>query len=93
MGLFVYNQMPFGLQNTPATLQRLLQGVFCEDILQTMMVYLDDIIVFSSTIEEQLERLERVFRTLQQHGLKIKPSNCQLFQDQLSYLGHVVTAD
>ena len=93
MGLFEYNRMPFGLQNAPATFQRLMQGVFHEDILQTMMVYLDDIIVFSSTIEEHLERLERVLRKLQQHGLKIEPSKCQLFQDQVSYLGHVVTAD
>ena len=91
MGLFEYNRMPFGLQNAPATFQRLMQGVFRNDILQTMMVYLDDIIVFSSTIEEHLERLESVFKKLQQHGLKIESSKCQFFQDHVSYLGYVVS--
>lgn len=93
MGLYEYNRMPFGLQNAPATFQRLMQGVFQDDILHTMMVYLDDIIVFSSTIEEQLERLEKVFTKLRSHGLKIEPTKCQLFRDQVSYLGHVVSAE
>lgn len=93
MGLFEYNRMPFGLQNAPATFQRLMQGVFRDDILRTLMVYLDDIIVFSSTIQEHLERLETVFSKLRHHGLKIEPAKCQLFQDQVTYLGHVVSAD
>ena len=93
MGLFQYTGMPFGLQNAPATFQRLMQGVFREDILPTLMVYLDDIIVFSSTIEEHLQCLETVFSKLKHHGLKIEPAKCQLFRDRVSYLGHVVSAD
>lgn len=56
--------MPFKLQNAPATFKQLMQGVFREDVLHTLMVYLDDIIVFSSTNEEHLKRLETVFSNL-----------------------------
>ena len=74
-----YTRMPLGLQNVLVTFQRLMQVVFREDILRTLMVYLDDIIVFSSTIEEHLQRLETVFSKLKHHGLKIEPAKCQLF--------------
>ncbi|KAK3709629.1 hypothetical protein QZH41_010093, partial [Actinostola sp. cb2023] len=93
MGLYEFNRMPFGLQNAPATFQRLMQGVFREDLLQKLMVYLDDIIVFSPTIEEHLIRLKVVFRKLSEHGLKIEPTKCQFFGNEVTYLGHVVSAD
>lgn len=93
MGLFQYQRMPFGLQNAPATFQRLMQGIFRDDVLRTMMVYLDDIIVFSSTIDDHLKRLDHVFSKLKSHGLKIEPAKCQFFRDRVSYLGHVVSAE
>jgi hypothetical protein len=78
MGLFEYNRMSFGLQNTPATFQRLMQGVFREELLQTMMVYLDDIILFAGTVDEHLQRLETVLKKL---------------REQVPYLGHIMSAD
>jgi transposase InsO family protein len=93
MGLFEYNRMPFGLSNAPATFQRLMQGIFRDDLLQILICYLDDIIVYSNDIEEHLERLETVFLKLKEHGLKIEPKKCDFFKPKVSYLGHVVSSE
>ena len=53
-------------------------------------MYLDDIIVFGNSFEQCLNRLDKVFRRIQEEGLKLKPSKCQLFKTQVSFLGHVV---
>lgn len=87
MGLYEYTCMPFGLMNAPTTFQRLMNTVLEDMNLSEVLVYLDDIIVFSSTIDEHLTRLERVFTRLRQHGLKLKPSKCHLLQQQVQYLG------
>lgn len=93
MGLFEYNRMPFGLCNAPASFQRLMQTIFREDLLQILLVYLDDIIVYSDSIADHLKRLERVFQKLREHGLKIEAEKCQFFQSQVRYLGHVVSSE
>ena len=92
MGLFECNRMPFGLQNAPATFQRLMNRILGDQQFETLLLYLDDIIVYSSTFEEHLERLQLVFRRLQQHGLKLKPSKCHFLQHEVTYLGHKVSA-
>ena len=92
MGLFEYVRMPFGLCNAPATFQRLMQTIFREDLLKILLVYLDDIIVYSGGVADHLRRLERVFQKLREHGLKIEPAKCQFFQSCVNYLGHVVSA-
>ena len=93
MGLFEYTRMPYGLSNAPATFQRLMQIVFRENLLQTLIVYLDDIIVYSKSIDEHLSRLRTVLSKLRQHGLKLEPKKCQFFCQRVTYLGHIVTAD
>ena len=92
LGFYEANRMPFGLTNAPATFQRLMERCVGDLNLKTCLVYLDDIIVFSSTFEEHLERLESVLTRLQQHGLKLKPSKCHLFRSSVKYLGHVISA-
>ena len=62
MGLYEYNWMPVGLCNAPGTFQRLMQTIFHEELLQILLVYLDDIIVYSDTIADHLKRLEQVFQ-------------------------------
>ena len=93
LGLFEYNRMPFGLCNAPATFQRLMTNIFREDALKILLVYLDDIIVYSRGVADHLQRLERVFQKLREHGLKVEPGKCQFFQDRVTYLGHVVSAE
>lgn len=77
-GLFEFNRMPFGLCNAPGTFQRLMEcmfGVHC----QTLLLYLDDIIVFSSSVEEHLKRMDFVMSRLGQEGLKVKLEKCRFF--------------
>ena len=93
MGLYEFNRMPFGLTNAPATFQRLMTTVFGDMNFDSVLLYLDDIIVFSATVEEHVARLSKVFSRLREHGLKLKPSKCHLLQSSVKYLGHVVSTD
>lgn len=73
-GLYEYQRMPMGLKNSPATFQRLMFIVFGDMNIEKLLIYLDDLIVFSKTFDEHLERLQQVFDRLRKHGLKLKPS-------------------
>lgn len=55
------------------------------------MIYLDDVIIFSSTFEDHLKRLEALFSRLEQHKLKLKASKCEFMKSRVTYLGHVVS--
>ena len=57
------------------------------------IVYLDDVIVFSKTPDEHLERLQVVFQKLSAAGLKLKPSKCTFFKTEITYLGHLITSE
>lgn len=92
-GLFEFNRMPFGLCNAPATFQRLMERLFGDQRHQSVLLYLDDVIVFSSTIQQHLERLELVFKRLQEQDLKVNLSKCNFFQERVRYLGHVVSQE
>ena len=61
--------------------------------LQWCIIYLDDIIIFSKTPEEQITRLSAVFEMLAEAGLKLKPSKCKFFKRQIAYLGHIALRD
>ena len=91
LGFYECNRMPFGLCNAPATFQRLMERCMGDLNLRDCLIYLDDIIIFSTTFEEHLERLQAVFARLQDHNLKLKPVKCNLFRRKVSYLGHVVS--
>ena len=91
-GIYEFLWMPFGLCNAPATFQRLMQNCLGEPNLTYALVYLDDVVVFSDTEEEHLKRLRAVLERFQEHGLKLKPSKCNFFQTEISYLGHQVSA-
>lgn len=90
-GLFEWNRMPFGLCNAPSTFQRLMQRVVGDQLCQSLLLYLDDIVFFSSTVEQHLERLEVVLGRLRQEGLKAKLTKCAFFQKEVRYLGHVIS--
>ena len=92
IGLFEFNRMAFGLCNAPATYQRLMHDVFRDDIFKVLLVYLDDILVYSKTVDEHLERLELVLSKLHQHGLKLEPKKCQFFKRKVNFLGHEISS-
>ena len=91
-GHYQFTVMPFGVCNGPSSFQRLMNVVLRGLIWRTCLVYLDDIIVFSSTFEEHLSRLEEVFKRLEAADLRLKPSKCYLLRAEVEFLGHVVTA-
>ena len=91
MGLYECESMPFGLCNAPPTFQRLMLNCLGELNLTYCLIYLDDVIVFSRTEEEHLERMRVVFDRLREHGLKLKPSKCDVFKMEINYLAHHVS--
>ena len=91
MGLYECESMPFGLCNTPPTFQRLMQNCLGELNLTYCLIYLDNVIVFFDTPEEHLWRMRVVFDHLHEHGLKLKPSKCEVFKSEINYLAHHVS--
>ena len=93
MDLYECESMPFGLCNAPPTFQRLMQNCLGELNLTYCLIYLDDVIVFSETPEEHLLRMRVVFNHLREHGLKLKPSKCDVFKTEINYLAHHVSKE
>lgn len=92
MGLFEFTRMPFGLSNAPATFQRLMHVCLGEENLQSVLVYLDDVIIYSPDFDTHLVHLDAVLGKLSKHGLKLKPKKCCLLKPEVQYLGHRVSA-
>ena len=91
LGFYECEQMPFGLTNAPTTFQQLMENCLGDPNLNWCIIYLDDVIIFSKTPKEHIQRLRGVFQKLWEAGLKLKPSKCEFFRTRISYLGHVVS--
>ena len=91
-GLFEFVRMPFGLCNAPATFQRAMQTVLSGLEWQNCFVYIDDILIASRTLEEHLQHLAEVIDRLRKAGLRLKPKKCCFLCEEVSYLGHVLSA-
>jgi hypothetical protein len=92
-GLYQFKVMPFGLSNAPGTFQRLMDKVLKGLNWKQCVVYLDDIVIFSKSFEEHLERLEAVLKRLQQAKIKIQPSKCNFCMSEVNFLGFKVSKD
>jgi hypothetical protein len=92
-GLFEFTVMPFGLCNSPATFQRAMEFCLAGLQFEQCLIYLDDIIVFSSTFQAHLDRLANVFERFSANGIKLKPSKCTFGAQSVKYLGHIVSRD
>ena len=91
LGFYERIQMPFGLTNAPATFQHLMETCLGEMHLKWCIIYLDNIIVFSKTPEEHIERLRDMFEKLAAAGLRLKLSKSEFFKSRVTYLGHIVS--
>lgn len=91
-GLFQWTRMPFGLCNAPATFQRLMEAILGDLAFDVLLVYLDDILLFSEDFDSHLKKLDLVLQRLREHGLKLKPRKCFLFKEEVKFLGHIVSA-
>uniref|UniRef100_A0A3B1IZP3 Gypsy retrotransposon integrase-like protein 1 n=1 Tax=Astyanax mexicanus TaxID=7994 RepID=A0A3B1IZP3_ASTMX len=91
LGFWEFNRLPQGITNAPSTFQRLMERCVSDLNLKEVIVFLDDLIVFSATLEEHEQRLLRVLQRLKEYGLKLSPEKCKFFQTSVKYLGHVVS--
>jgi hypothetical protein len=92
-GLFEFLVMPFGLTNAPATFQALMNEVIRPFLRRFVLVFFDDIPVYSSSWAEHLCHLHLVFTKLQEQNLVVKHSKCAFGKRTVGYLGHVISKD
>lgn len=90
-GLYEFTVMPFGLTNAPSTFQRSMDFLLGDLKYNGASVYLDDILVYGSTFENCLEKLDIVLRRLENAGLTINMEKCNFFPKEIEYLGHVLS--
>ena len=89
-GLFEYTVLPLGLCDTQATFQRLISNIMGEYIDNFVLVYLDGILVFSTTEHEHEHHLRLVFQELREHKLQSKLKKCEFGRPYVKYLGYIV---
>lgn len=89
-GLYEFTVMPFGMSNAPATFQRAMNAALAGLTWKLCLVYLDDIIVFSHTLDEHLDALRQVFDRLRAARLFASPKKCVFAVQKIKYLGHYV---
>ena len=92
-GHFEYLVLPFGLTNAPATFMMLMNNVFHEYLDKFVIIYLDDILIYSKSKEEHLQHLRQVLTILRQHKLYAKMKKCEIMQTRVEYLGHFISQD
>lgn len=91
LGFWEFNRMLQRVTNAPGTFQRLMEKCVGDMNLKEVLVFLDDLIIFSKTLEEHESRLVQVLTRLKEYGLKLSPEKCKFFQKSVRYLGHVVS--
>ena len=89
-GTYRFVRMPFGLRNAPATFQRAVDVILAGIKWQHCLVYLDDVIVFSNSVERHMVHVDHVLTLLRSAGVSLKLKKCNFFTQSVSYLGHVI---
>lgn len=92
-GHYEYMVMPFGLCNAPSTFQSLMNSIFRLHLRKFVLVFFDDILVYSRSWEEHLEHVRVVLQILEDNHLFVKRKKCEFGKSELEYLGHIVSGD
>lgn len=91
-GHYEYLVMPFGLCNAPSTFQALMNNIFRPLLRKSVLVFFDDILIYSRSMAEHLQHVHEVFQLLRQHQLAVKFKKCEFGQEELEYLGHIISS-
>src|SRR5439155_21243670 len=89
-GKYEFLVMPFGLTNAPATFQTFVNKNFRQFLDEFVIVYLDDIVIYSNTYDEHLQHLRQVFNILRENQLYAKPHKCVFNKPEVKFCGHIV---
>ncbi len=92
-GMFEWVVLPFGLCNAPSVFMQLMQEVLAPFLDTFVVVYLDDILIYSTSLESHISHVHQVLQTLRKHQLFAKRSKCLLFQQRIEFLGYVISAN
>ena len=92
-GLYEFTGMPFGLTNAGTSFCRLMEMCIGDQQYVTLLFYLDDICIFVETANQMLDHIELVFSHLKEFNLKIKPKKSYFFQTNVTFLGHILSAN
>lgn len=90
-GLHQFKVMPFGLTNAPATFQNTMNTIFAPLLRKCVLVFMDDILVYSESMDDHVQHLKLVFQILQDNSFLLKRSKCLFAQESLEYLGHIIS--
>ena len=92
-GLFEYVTMPFGLSNSCATFQRLMELALNGLQWTSSLIFLDDVVIHAKTVSENMQRLSEVLQRISQSGLKLKPQKCNICKEEVKFLGHIISGN
>ncbi|KAK3528917.1 hypothetical protein QTP70_012864 [Hemibagrus guttatus] len=90
-GHYKYRVMPFGLANTPVVFQALINGVFQDLLGKGVIAYIDNILVYSTSMEDHVRQVREVLTRLQRHHLYVKLEKCEFHQTMVTFLGYVIS--
>ncbi len=90
-GLYEFNVLPFGLMNAPATFQRIMNQLIYGNGWKFSCVYLDDIIIFSESLDEHVKNVVQIVYKISKYGLRINIKKSELFCQKIEYLGYEIT--
>lgn len=92
-GHYEYTRMPFGLKNAPSCFQRMMNTVLVGLTNTQCFVYLDDVVLYGSTLDDHNRKLKNIFSRLRENNLKLQPDKCEFLRKSCEYLGHVISSE
>jgi hypothetical protein len=92
-GHYQFRVVSMGLSNSPSVFQRVMNQIFSNQLNKSVLIYLDDILIFSKTPEEHLQHIQEVFEACKANKLSLKTKKCHFFKQELKFLGHIISKE